>query len=149
MTTFENINRNFTEIFADLSDGEGYLVLDNPEDPFKGGLSIKARPRGKKMLRIEAMSGGEKSLTALAFVFAFQRYLPAPFYAFDEVDMFLDGVNVDKLAEMIRTQSSNAQFIVVSLRKPMLEKANRTIGVIQRKDGISKITGVRLNDNTN
>ena len=146
MMTYENVNKYFQEIFTTLSDGEGFLVLENPEDPFKGGLTIKAKPRGKKMLRIEAMSGGEKSLTALAFVFAFQRYLPAPFYAFDEVDMFLDGANVEKLAHMIKTQSSNAQFIVVSLRKPMLEKANRTIGVTQRKDGISKVTGVKLND---
>lgn len=146
MMTFENVNKYFQVIFEDLSDGEGSLVLENPEDPFKGGLTIEARPRGKKMLRLEAMSGGEKSLTALAFVFAFQRYLPAPFYAFDEVDMFLDGVNAEKLAQMIKTQSSNAQFIVVSLRKPMLEKADRTIGVTQRRDGISKVTGVKLNE---
>lgn len=145
MMTFENVNENFKKIFSDLSDGEGYLVLENPEEPFKGGLTIEAKPRGKKLLRIEAMSGGEKSLTALAFVFAFQRYLPAPFYAFDEVDMFLDGVNVEKLAQMIKEQSSNAQFIVVSLRKPMLEKADRTVGVTQRNDGISKVTGVALN----
>ena len=91
------------------------------------------------------MSGGEKSLTALAFVFAFQKYLPAPFYAFDEVDMHLDGVNVEKLAEMIKTQASNAQFLVVSLRKPMIERADRTIGVTQRIDGITKVTGVKLN----
>jgi chromosome segregation protein len=146
MTTFENVNKNFREIYEDLSDGEGYLVLDNPEDPFKGGLTIEAKPRGKKLLRIEAMSGGEKSLTALAFVFAFQRYLPAPFYAFDEVDMFLDGINADKLAQMIREQASNAQFIVVSLRKPMIEKADRTVGVTQRKDGTSKVTGIKLHE---
>lgn len=145
MTTYENINKNFQEIYADLSDGEGQIVLENHDDPFKGGLTITARPRGKKLLRIEAMSGGEKSLTALAFVFAFQKYLPAPFYAFDEVDMHLDGVNVEKLAEMIKTQASNAQFLVVSLRKPMIERADRTIGVTQRIDGITKVTGVKLN----
>lgn len=144
--TFENVDRNFREIFADLSDGEGRLILENSENVFKGGLTIEARPRGKKLLRLEAMSGGEKSLTALAFVFAFQRYMPAPFYAFDEVDMFLDGVNVEKLAHMIRKQSSSAQFIVVSLRKPMIEKANRTLGVTQRRDGISKVTGVVLHE---
>jgi chromosome segregation protein len=82
----------------------------------------------------------------LAFVFAFQRYLPAPFYAFDEVDMFLDGINADKLAQMIREQASNAQFIVVSLRKPMIEKADRTVGVTQRKDGTSKVTGIKLHE---
>ena len=146
IVTFNNVDKNFREIFNSLSEGEGYLVLENKEDPFKGGLIIEARPRDKKLLRIEAMSGGEKSLTALAFVFAFQRYMPAPFYAFDEVDMFLDGVNVEKLAEMIKTQSSNAQFIVVSLRKPMIERAKRTVGVTQRNDGITKVTGVKLHE---
>lgn len=146
MTTFENVSANFKEIFSNLSDGIGNLALENPDDIFTGGLIIEAQPRGKKLLRLEAMSGGEKSLTALAFVFAFQRYLPAPFYAFDEVDMHLDGLNVEKLAQMIREQASNTQFIVVSLRKPMIERADRTVGVTQRNDGISKVTGVKLND---
>ena len=145
MMTFENVNKNFVQIFEKLSDGEGHLVLENFDDPFKGGLTIEARPRGKKLIRLEAMSGGEKSLTALAFVFAFQRYMPAPFYAFDEVDMFLDGINAEKLSQMVKEQSDNAQFIVVSLRKPMLERADRTVGVTQRNDGVSRVTGVRVN----
>jgi len=144
MTAFDNVNRNFQEIFAELSDGEGHLVLTNAEDPFSGGLTIEARPRDKKMQRLEAMSGGEKSLTALAFVFSFQRYMPAPFYAFDEVDMFLDGINAEKLAQMVKKQSDGAQFIVVSLRKPMLSSSDRTVGVTQKRDGISKVTGVVL-----
>ena len=98
------------------------------------------------MQRLESMSGGEKSLTALAFVFSIQRYLPSPFYAFDEVDMHLDGINVEKLAEMIKKQAQHTQFIVVSLRKPMIEAANRTIGVTQKEKGITKVTGVRLSD---
>ncbi len=96
------------------------------------------------MQRLESMSGGEKSLTALAFVFSFQRYMPAPFYAFDEVDMFLDGINAEKLAHMVKRQSGAAQFIVVSLRKPMLQHSDRTVGVTQKRDGISKVTGVLL-----
>ncbi len=146
ITAFENVDNNFKEIFAELSDGEGHLVLTNPIDPLSGGLTIEARPRGKKMLRLEAMSGGEKSLTALAFVFSFQRYMPAPFYAFDEVDMFLDGINAEKLAHMVKKQSSAAQFIVVSLRKPMLQHSDRTVGVTQKRDGISKVAGVLLQD---
>jgi chromosome segregation protein len=145
MDTFNNVNENFKNIFEQLSDGIGSLVLDNYENPFVGGLTIEAQPRGKKMQRLEAMSGGEKSLTALAFVFAIQRYMPAPFYAFDEVDMHLDGINVEKLAQMIKTQSSNTQFIVVSLRKPMIESANRSIGVTQKNNGITKVTGVKFN----
>ncbi len=145
-TAFENVDNNFREIFAELSDGEGYLVLTNPDDPFSGGLTIEARPRGKKMQRLESMSGGEKSLTALAFVFSFQRYMPAPFYAFDEVDMFLDGINAEKLAHMVKKQSGGAQFIVVSLRKPMLQHSDRTVGVTQKRDGVTKVTGVLLKD---
>lgn len=146
LKTYNNINENFKEIFAQLSDGEGTLVLENAENPFLGGLTIEAQPRDKKKQRLESMSGGEKSLTALAFVFSIQRHMPAPFYAFDEVDMHLDGINVEKLAEMIKRQSQNTQFIVVSLRKPMIESANRTIGVTQKEKGKTKVTGVKLRD---
>ena len=146
METFDNVNNNFKEIFEQLSDGSGSLILETPERPFEVGMTIEAQPRGKKMQRLEAMSGGEKSITALAFVFALQKYMPAPFYAFDEVDMHLDGINAEKLAQMIKTQSSNTQFIVVSLRKPMIESANRTIGVTQKNNGSTKVTGVKFHD---
>lgn len=146
MKTYNNINDNFKEIFHKLSDGEGTLILQEPEAPFTGGLTIEAQPRDKKKQRLEGMSGGEKSLTALAFVFAIQRYMPAPFYAFDEVDANLDGINVEKLAHIVQTQSKDTQFIVVSHRKPMIESANRTIGVTQKEKGISKVTGVKLRD---
>ncbi len=141
---FESVDNNFKAIFAELSDGYGELILTNPEDPFSGGLAIHAQPRGKKMQRIEAMSGGEKSLTSLAFVFALQRYMPAPFYALDEVDMNLDGINAEKLAHMIQRESQSAQFVVVSLRKPMIENSDRTIGVTQKRNGITKVTGIKL-----
>ncbi len=143
MEAFEAINKNFQEIFAELSHGHGRLELDNPENPFLGGLIIRAQPRDKKMQRIEALSGGEKSLTALSFVFAFQRYAPAPFYAFDEVDMMLDGANADRLARMVRRQSNSAQFVVVSLRRPMIENADHAIGVSLRADGYSRVVGIR------
>lgn len=146
MKTYNNINENFKDVFHRLSDGEGTLVLENEEDPLSGGLTIEAQPRDKKKQRLEGMSGGEKSLTALAFVFAIQRHMPAPFYAFDEVDMHLDGINVEKLSEMIKYQAQNTQFIVVSLRKPMIESANRTIGVTQKEKGITRVTGVKLRD---
>lgn len=146
MNTYNNINDNFKEIFHRLSEGEGTLFLDNPEAPFQGGMSIEAQPRDKEKTRLNLMSGGEKSLTALAFVFAIQRYLPAPFYAFDEVDANLDGINVEKLADMVKTQAENTQFVVVSHRKPMIESANRTIGVTQKEKGITRVTGVKLRD---
>jgi chromosome segregation protein len=121
-------------------------MLTNPDAPFEGGLTIHAQPRGKKMLRIEGLSGGEKSLTSLAFVFAIQRYMPAPFYALDEVDQNLDGINAEKLANMVNRESQRAQFIVVSLRKPMIECSERTIGVTQRQNGITKVTGIKHRD---
>ncbi len=142
MEAFNAINENFKEIFAELSHGSGKLELEDPEHPFNGGLIIRAQPREKKMQRIEALSGGEKSLTALSFVFAFQRYAPAPFYAFDEVDMMLDGANAERLARMVARQSNEAQFVVVSLRRPMIENADHAIGVSLRSDGYSKVVGI-------
>lgn len=143
---YDDVNKHFREIFAELSFGQGELVLESPENPFEGGLVIQARPRNKKMQRLESMSGGEKSLTALSFLFALQWHNPAPFYAFDEVDMFLDGLNVERLSKMLQKQSQLAQFIVVSLRKPMLERSQRAIGVCLGRDGFSKVSGIKLKE---
>lgn len=141
---FEAVNKNFQAIFAELSDGDGYLQLDDPTDPFNGGLNLVAHPKGKPVRRLASMSGGEKSLTALSFIFALQRYRPSPFYAFDEVDMFLDGANVERLSKMIRHQAQQAQFIVVSLRRPMIESAERTIGVTQARGAYTQVLGINL-----
>lgn len=143
MQAFEQVSANFSDIFAELAAGTGMLVLENAEDPFDGGLIIRAQPKDKKMQRLEAMSGGEKSLTALAFLFAFQRYQPAPFYAFDEVDAALDGVNAERLAVMLQTQSQVAQCIVISHRRPMLERSDQTIGISARTDGATRVLGVK------
>jgi chromosome segregation protein len=141
---FDAINQNFQTIFAELSDGDGFLQLDDPEDPFNGGLNMVAHPKGKPVQRLASMSGGEKSLTALSFIFALQRYRPSPFYAFDEVDMFLDGANVERLARMIKQQATLAQFIVVSLRRPMIESSERTIGVTQARGAYTQVLGIKL-----
>lgn len=146
MKTFNHINENFKEVFHQLSEGEGTLKLEFPEDPLNGGMTIEAQPRDKKVQRLESMSGGEKALTALAFVFAIQRYMPSPFYAFDEVDASLDTMNVERIAQMVQSQAKDTQFIVVSHRKPMIESANRTIGVTQKEKGITRVTGVKLRD---
>ena len=144
---FDAVNENFQTIFATLSEGDGYLQLDNPEDPFNSGLNLVAHPKGKPVQRLASMSGGEKSLTALSFIFALQRYRPSPFYAFDEVDMFLDGANVERLAKMIKQQAQQAQFIVVSLRRPMIESAERTIGVTQARGAYTQVLGIKLQSN--
>lgn len=141
---FDAVNVNFQAIFATLSEGDGHLQLEDAQDPFNGGLNLVAHPKGKPVQRLASMSGGEKSLTALSFIFALQRYRPSPFYAFDEVDMFLDGANVERLARMIKQQAQQAQFIVVSLRRPMIESAQRTIGVTQARGAYTQVLGINL-----
>ena len=146
LKSYNNINENFKEVFHNLSEGEGELILENPDDPLSGGLDMKVSIRDKKHQRLGSLSGGEKSITALAFVFAIQKYMPSPFYALDEVDANLDTMNVERIAQMVQKQSKDTQFIVVSHRKPMIESANRTIGVTQKEKGITKVTGVKLRD---
>ncbi len=143
LIAFRAVNDRFEEIFHQLSDGDGHLQLEYPEDPFSGGLNLVAHPKGKNVRRLESMSGGEKSLTALSFIFALQRYRPSPFYAFDEVDMFLDGANVERLAQMIEQSAKTAQFLVVSLRRPMIERADRTIGVTLGHNERTQVLGLK------
>ena len=143
---FSEIGKNFQEIFARLTVGTGELKLENEEDPFAGGLSFAVQPRDKKVHHLAALSGGEKSLTTLAFIFSIQKYIPAPFYAFDEVDMNLDGANVERIADLIKEQSKTSQFINISLRKPMIDAADRIIGVTIRPDKSTLVTGISAHD---
>ncbi len=141
MKVFDEVNENFEEMFEALSGGgKAKLELENPVDPFEGGLILRSQPSGKKVTRLEALSGGEKSLTALSFIFAIQRYAPSPFYVLDEVDMFLDGVNSELVANMVRRNANHAQFIMVSLRKVTLKLADHVYGVTMR-EGITQILG--------
>jgi chromosome segregation protein len=137
---FTAINGNFKKIFVELSGGgEAELLLENEQEPLQGGLIIKARPRDKKAVRMEALSGGEKSLTALSFIFAIQAYEPSPFYLLDEVDMFLDGINAENVAKAVKRSAQNAQFLQISLRKVSLKEADHMIGVTMQREGISEI----------
>ncbi|MCK9298931.1 MAG: chromosome segregation protein SMC [Methanoculleus sp.] len=145
MTAFTAIDENFRDIFARLTDGSGKLILDNEDNPFSGGMTFAVQPRDKKVHLLSSLSGGEKSLTTLAFIFSIQQYMPAPFYALDEVDMFLDGSNVGRIAGMMNELSGNAQSIIVSLRKPMIERADRIVGVTIRPDKSTYVTGVQNN----
>ena len=142
MEAFSAVDGHFREIFASLSDGDGHLQLENPDDPLEGGLTLVAHPKGKAVRRLAAMSGGEKSLTALSFLFALQRFRPSPFYALDEVDSFLDGVNVERLAALIARQAEQAQFLVVSHRRPMIGASQRTIGVTQARGAHTQVVGL-------
>ena len=142
MEAFTAVNGHFQQIFTQLSDGEGHLQLEDEADPLSGGLTLVAHPKGKVMRRLSAMSGGEKSLTALSFLFALQRFRPSPFYALDEVDSFLDGVNVENLARLIAQQAQLAQCLVVSHRRPMIAAARRTIGVTQARGAHTQVIGL-------
>ncbi len=139
---FEGVNRSFREVYEELSSGgEAELILENPDSPFEGGLLIKARPKGKKVLRLDALSGGEKSLVSMAFIFAIQRYDPSPFYVLDEIDQNLDAVNAEKIAKLIKKDSVNAQFLIISLRKVTLKEADHLYGVTLAHNGLSTVLG--------
>ncbi len=145
MEAFNSIAANFEKIFAKLSPGGvGKLLLENNDDPFQGGLEIQARPAGKEVNVIDSMSGGEKALTALAFIFAVQAYKPSPFYILDEIDAHLDDDNVKRVAELIHEISRESQFVVVTLRDSMMAQADELIGVSMDETGVSKVVGVRL-----
>ena len=143
---YEAIDEQFQDIFERLSAGSGELHLETEADPFEGGLTMKAQPGDKPIQRLDAMSGGEKSLTALAFIFAIQRYNPAPFYALDEIDAFLDAANAERVGEMVDDLAEEAQFVVVSHRSALLERSERAIGVTMQGDNISAVTGIQLDD---
>ena len=139
---YDQINKNFKEIYAQLSEGgEAELKLEDPDTVFESGLTIKARPRGKKILLLSALSGGEKSIASLAFIFAIQHYDPSPFYVLDEVDMFLDGLNAETVSRMVKKRAQDSQFLMVSLRKIALKEANHVYGVTMRDTGISEMIG--------
>jgi len=139
---FIEINNNFKKIYSQLSEGgEGELKLEDPDNIFENGLTIKAKPRGKKVLLLSALSGGEKSIASLGFIFAIQNYDPSPFYVLDEVDMFLDGVNAETVSRTIKLNSQDSQFILVSLRKIALKEANHVYGVTMRDTGVSDMIG--------
>ncbi len=142
MDIFGQINSNFQEVYGQLSEGgKAELMLDNPDSPFEGGLVIKAKPKGKKVHYLSALSGGEKSMASLAFIFAIQNFDPSPFYILDEVDMFLDGKNAEMVAQMLKQNSQNAQFIAVTLKKDVLQQANHVYGTVMQGQGVSNMIG--------
>tara|TARA_B100000965_G_scaffold363953_1_gene347221 strand:- start:394 stop:1251 length:858 start_codon:yes stop_codon:yes gene_type:complete len=136
----DKVNENFKKSYKILSDGgKGELYLENPDEPFKAGLELWAKPKGKssKVNRLQ-LSGGEQSMAALALIFAIQDYDPSPFYYFDEVDQNLDAVNAELIAKMCRQRSKKAQFIMVTLRKVSLRLADHHIGITHGGDGCSR-----------
>ncbi len=146
LIVYNEIADNFSRVFAKLSPGgEATLMLENPEHPLMGGITVRSKPRGKELVSLDAMSGGEKTLTGLALIFAIQMYSPASFYVFDEIDAALDDVNAHNVATLISEMAEASQFVVVSLRDTTVRKADLLVGV-SNQDGISKIVSVDLEE---
>lgn len=146
MRTFEEINKNFKQTFNELfSKGDASLEIENPEKPFEAGVDIKVRLTGSKFLDIRSLSGGEKTMTALAFIFSIQEYEPHSFYILDEVDATLDKHNSDKLSKLIRKYVSKAQYIVISHNDAITTEADNLYGISMDKETqISKVTSIKL-----
>jgi chromosome segregation protein len=144
METFVHLSSKFNEIFSMLSDkGIASLYLDNKEKPLEGGLDIRVEISRNKFLDIRSLSGGEKTLAALAFIFAIQEYNPASFYVLDEVDAALDKHNSAKLGKLFSQYSGKAQYIVISHNDSVISEANTLYGV-SMADGVSKVTSLKI-----
>ncbi|MFA5930697.1 MAG: AAA family ATPase [archaeon] len=143
MECFNEVNKNFQNIFFKFFGGEGNLSMADKEKPLESGLMIDAKHKAGKLLNMDSMSGGEKTLTALAFMFAIQLYQPAPFYAFDEADAALDKENSLKMGNLIEMIAQKSQFVAVTHNDVITKKADQIIGVARGRDD-SSVIGLKL-----
>jgi len=143
MEAFHKLNENFRKLYSHTVKGEATFVLENPANPFEGGLSIKIKDETNKEKYLESMSGGEKALLSVLFVFAIQMSKPAPFYILDEADAALDKANSLKLSNLLKELSKTTQFIVVTHNDQILSAADIALGVTKTAQG-SKIVGIEL-----
>ena len=145
MKTFREVAKNFENIFISLSTkGQAFLELENKEEPLAGGIEIRLKMQGNKYLDIRSMSGGEKTLVALAFIFAIQEHQPASFYLLDEIDAALDKENSDLLSKLIGKYSQNAQYVVISHNDTVITEAKRIYGVAMQENSVSKVVSLKL-----
>ena len=145
LQTFEAVNANFVEIFGMLfPGGKAHLEMTDPDHPAETGIEVVAQPRGKRIAKMTLMSGGEKSLTALALLFAVYRTRTVPFYVFDEVEAALDDSNLDKLLDAIEQLKETTQLIVISHQRRTMEQADVLYGVSMQADGVSHVVSQRL-----
>ncbi len=143
--TFNTVNENFQRIFSTLfKKGTAHLDMDNPDDPFEGGLNIKVKLTGKRFMDIKSLSGGEKTLTALSFIFSIQEHQPASFYVLDEIDAALDKHNSETLAKLIKSYSDGAQYVMISHNDSIISEADNLYGVSMNEHGISKVTSLKI-----
>jgi chromosome segregation protein len=145
LVIFEQVNANFSEIFALLfPGGNAHLEMTDPDHLFDTGIEVVAQPRGKKIQKMMLMSGGEKSLTALALLFAVYRTRTVPFYVFDEVEAALDDANLGKLLDAMDELRKTTQLIVISHQRRTMENADVLYGVSMQADGVSHVVSQRL-----
>ncbi len=144
---YHDTAREFERVFARLfPGGDGRLVLTDPSDMLLTGVDVEARPPGKKVKRLSLLSGGERSLTAVAFLIALFKARPSPFYVLDEVEAALDDVNLGRLIDAIDELRTTSQLIVVTHQKRTMEIADALYGVSMRGDGVTQVVGQRLRD---
>lgn len=142
---YADVEREFTQVFASLfPGGEGRLLLTNPDDMLTTGIEVEARPPGKKVKRLSLLSGGEKSLTAVAMLVAIFRARPSPFYIMDEVEAALDDVNLRRLLGLFEQLREKSQLIVITHQKPTMEIADALYGVTMQGDGITQVISQRM-----
>ncbi len=149
--TFEKIRENFINIFRGLFNpgDEADLRIEENADPLEAKIEIIAKPKGKRPTSIDLLSGGEKTLTAIALLFAIYLVKPSPFCILDEIDAPLDDANIDRFTKIIQDFSKDTQFIVVTHNKRTMEAASTMYGVTMQEEGISKLVGVRFNEDLN
>ena len=144
---YHDVAREFVDVFARLfPGGEGRLVLTDPSDMLATGVDIEARPPGKKVKRLSLLSGGERSLTAVAFLIALFKARPSPFYVLDEVEAALDDTNLGRLLDIYEELRENSQLIVITHQKRTMEVADALYGVSMRGDGVSAVISQRLRE---
>ncbi|MGA2766814.1 MAG: chromosome segregation SMC family protein [Candidatus Bathyarchaeia archaeon] len=141
---FDKINQNLRKYFSKLTGGgETTLTLENAEDPFQGGIDMIVTFPNKPSIVVSGASGGERSVAAVAFIFALKEFTPASFYVLDEVDAHLDALHVSKLADLLLEESDKTQFIVITLKPEMVNKAQKVYGVYMR-DGNSNVVSAKF-----
>ena len=145
MKTYNVVNDNFKRLFQSLSTkGEATLELEDEKDVFNGGLTLKVKLSGKKFMDIRSLSGGEKTMTALAFIFAVQEHAPAPFYILDEVDAALDKKNSERLAKLVQSYAKHAQYVIISHNDGVISEADNLYGISMNEHGMSKVTSLKI-----
>ncbi|MFQ5763095.1 MAG: chromosome segregation protein SMC, partial [Candidatus Bathyarchaeia archaeon] len=137
ISALEKVNRKFSEAFNTITGGRGWLQLQNPDDPFAGGLDVILEFPGKSQMPVTAASGGEKSVVAVCYIFAIQSLSQtSPFYIFDEIDAHLDAVNVQRLGELLAKEAQSSQIISITFKEAIAAKATRVFGIYGR-EGVS------------